>query len=321
MTFEWPTALLAPAIVPLLVFAYVLLDSTRARSASRFSRPALLPNVIARAPGRVRHIPAAVLLVAVVALLVGMARPHATLSVPREEATVMLVMDVSRSMTATDVKPSRLDAAQIAARRFLEQLPESYRVGVVTFATRARVVAPPSNDRKLPPAALDAVRAGEGTALGEAITLGLRAARSVPGSDSSGPPPATMLLISDGAQTQGQVLPAQAAQQARRQGVPVYTIVLGTPDGVVERQLTGGFTERIRVPPDPETLQQVARISGGQSFTAAGKEQLSRVYAELGSRLGERPKRTEVTVAFAGAGIVLLLVGGALSSSLMRRLP
>ena len=321
MSFEWPTALMALAIVPLLVFGYYLLDASRSRQAARFSTPALLPNVIAGAPGRLRHLPAAVLLVAVVALLVGVARPHAILSVPREEATVMLVIDVSRSMTAKDVKPSRLDAAQLAARRFLEQIPDSFRVGVVTFATRARVIAPPSNDRNLPPAALDTIRAGEGTALGEAVILALRAARSVPGADSPQPPPASILLISDGAQTQGQVLPAQAAQQARRQRTPVFTIVLGTPNGIVERELTGGFTEQIRVPPDPETLREVARVSGGEFFTAAGAEQLGRVYEELGSRLGKQDKRTEVTVAFAGAGMVLLLLGGGLSALLFRRLP
>ena len=321
MSFEWPTALLALAAVPLLVFGYLLLDGSRRRQAARFSRPELLPNVIDRAPGRLRHVPVAVLLVAVVALIVGVARPHATLSVPREEATVMLVMDVSRSMTADDVKPTRLEAAEIAARRFLAQIPDTFRLGVVTFATRARVIAPPSDDREIPPAALSTIRAGEGTALGEAIVLALRAARSVPGSESSEPPPASILLISDGAQTQGQVLPQQAAQQARRQRVPIYTIVLGTDDGVVERTLTGGFTERIRVPPDPETLRRVAQVSGGQFFTAAGAEELKRVYDDLGSRLGSRPKRTEVTVAFAGAGMALFLVSGALSSLLLRRLP
>lgn len=321
MSFEWPTALLGLALVPLLVAVYLAIDRGRAIQAARFSRPELFPNVVARAPGRLRHLPALVLLVAIVALLVGVARPHATLSVPREEATVMLALDVSRSMTANDVRPTRLAAANQAAHRFLEQIPESFRVGVVTFATRARVIAPPSNDREVPPAALGTIRPGEGTALGEAIILALQAARSVPGTETPAPPPASILLISDGAQTQGQITPAEAAAQAKRQRVPVYTVVLGTPNGVVERELTGGFTERIRVPPDPQALRQVARVSGGKSFTAAGRDELSQVYDELASRLGERPERTEVTVAFAGAGLGLFVAAGLLSALLLRRLP
>ena len=321
MSFEWPMALLGLAVLPLVIALYLALDRGRSIQASRFATPALLPNVIAKAPGRLRHLPAAVLLLAVVALLVGVARPQASLSVRREEATVMLVLDVSRSMTANDVKPTRLAAAQLAARRFVQQIPDSFRLGVVTFATRARVIAPPSNDREIPPAALSTIRAGEGTALGEAVVLALRAARSVPGSDSPEPPPASILLISDGAQTQGTITPVQAAQRAKRQHVPVFTIVLGTPDGVVERKLTGGFTERIRVPPDPQALRQLAQQSGGESFDAAGSDQLKKVYDELGSRLGHKKKRTEVTVAFAGAGMALFLAAGAISALLFRRLP
>jgi Ca-activated chloride channel family protein len=301
--------------------AYVLVDRRRRGQAARFSTPALFPNVVARSPGRLRHLPAAVLLIALTALLVGVARPHATISVPREEATVILALDVSRSMTATDVPPSRLAVARFAARRFLTQVPESFRVGVVVFATRAQVAAPPTEDRSVAQAALSETRPGEGTALGEAIVLALRAARSVPGERPEERPPASILLLSDGAQTQGEVLPLEAARRARSARIPVYTIVLGTPEGVVERELPGGFTERIRVPPEPQALRQVAVMSRGEFFTAAGAEQLRRVYDELGSRLGHRDKRAEVTVAFAGAGMALFLIAGALSTLVLRRLP
>jgi Ca-activated chloride channel family protein len=277
--------------------------------------------VVARSPGRLRHLPAAVLLIALTALLVGVARPHATISVPREEATVILALDVSRSMTATDVPPSRLAVARFAARRFLAQVPESFRVGVVVFATRAQVAAPPTEDRSVAQAALSAVRSGEGTALGEAIDLALKAARSIPGERPRERPPASILLISDGAQTQGEVLPLQAARRARAARIPVYTIVLGTAEGVVERELPGGFTERIRVPPEPQALRQVAVMSRGEFFTAGGSAQLRRVYEELGSRLGHRDKRAEVTVAFAGAGMALFLIAGALSTLVLWRLP
>jgi Ca-activated chloride channel homolog len=321
VTFDTPLALLALLAVPIAAAAYVLYDRRRKRQAARFAAPALYPNVVARAPGRLRHVPVVVLLLALTALLTGFARPHATLSVPREEATVVLALDVSRSMTATDVPPTRLEAAQSAARSFLEDVPEAYRIGVVSFATRANVVAPPTEDRGYVSAALGHVRSGEGTALGEAIELSLRAIRRTSSTEDGERLPASILLISDGAQTVGPVTPAQAAARARSAGVPIYTVALGTPDGVVERRLPGGFTERIRVPPDPVALRRVADASGGEFFAVPDREGLRAVYEELGSRLGERDKRSEVTVAFAGAGMALLLVAGALSTLLLRRLP
>jgi Ca-activated chloride channel family protein len=218
------------------------------------------------------------------------------------------------------VFPSRFVSARAAARRFLEKVPESFRVAVVAFADRAQVAAPATDDRDVTNAALGELRLGEGTALGEAIQLSLRAARRVP-TGGGEPAPASILLLSDGAQTVGNVTPAAAAQRARMQGVPINTIALGTDNGVVERQLPGGFTERVRVPPDPRTLQQIAQTTRGEFFAAPTDEDLNKVYEELGSRLGRQPKEAEVTVAFAGASVVLLLLGGALSALLFRRLP
>jgi Ca-activated chloride channel family protein len=320
VTFDRPLYLVVLLAVPAVAVAYVVWDQRRRTHAARFATPALYPNVVARSPGRLRHVPVIVLLLALTVLLTGFARPRATISVKRKEATILLALDVSRSMTASDVKPTRLGAAQAAARRFLEDVPERYRVGVVTFATRANVVAAPTQDRELAAAALSQTRAGEGTALGEAIVLSLRAAGRVRTADGQSPP-ASILLISDGAQTVGDVRPVQAAQRARRAGVPIFTVALGTPDGIVERKLTGGFTERIRVPPDPASLRQIARASSGAFFPAPDEEELRRVYDELGSRVGNRDKDAEITVAFAGGGMVLLLLAGALSTVLFRRLP
>jgi Ca-activated chloride channel family protein len=320
VSFDRPLALLVLLVIPLAAAAYVAFDRHRRRDVARFATPALYPNVVARSPGRLRHVPVIVLLGALTVLLTGFARPHATLSVKREEATVMLALDVSRSMTARDVRPSRLGAAQAAARSFLDDVPDSYQVGVVTFATRASVAAAPTEDRNFASAALSQARSGEGTALGEAITLSLQAAGRVQTADGERPP-ASILLISDGAQTVGRTTPLQAAQRARRTGTPVFTVALGTPDGIVERRLTGGFTERIRVPPDPASLQRVAKASGGEFFAALDQEELQQVYDELGSRIGKRDKRSEVTVAFAGGGMVLLLAAGALSTLFLRRLP
>ena len=320
MSFDRPLALAVLILIPLAVAAYLVYDRHRRVEASRFASLALYPNVVARSPGWLRHVPVIALLLALTLLLTGFARPHATLSVKREEATVMLALDVSRSMTATDIRPTRLEAARAGARRFLDEVPDEYQVGVVTFATRANVAAAPTEDRDFASAALSQARSGEGTALGEAVAISLQAAGRVRTKDGE-QPPAAILVISDGAQTVGRVTPVQAAQLARRAGVPVFTVALGTPDGIVERRLTGGFTERIRVPPDPQSLRRVAAASGGEFLAALDRDDLGRVYDDLGSRIGSRDKDTEVTVAFAAGGMVLLLVAGALSTLLLRRLP
>ena len=321
MSFEWPLALLALLVVPLAAVAYVLLERRRRRhDAAVFASPALFPNVVARSPGRLRHLPVAILLLAVAVLVTGFARPHATRSVTQNEATVILAVDISKSMTATDVKPTRLAAAGAAIDRFLTVVPKSLQVGAVTFADRAAVVAPPTTDRDVVRQALAQARTGAGTTIGEAISLALRSAGKVRGSNGK-PPPAAILLVSDGAQTIGSITPTAAARRAKAAGVPIYTVSLGTPDGVITQKLVGGYTERIRVPADPTTLQQVAQLSGGQAFTAATDADLKKVYSDLGKRLGHVRKPSEITAAFAGAGVLLLLASGALSSLLFRRLP
>ncbi len=321
MSFEWPLALLALLVVPLAAVAYVLLERRRRRhDAAVFASPALFPNVVARSPGRLRHLPVAILLLAVAVLVTGFARPHATRSVTQNEATVILAVDISKSMTATDVKPTRLAAAGAAIDRFLKVVPKSLQVGAVTFADRAAVVAPPTTDRDVVRQALAQARTGAGTTIGEAISLALRSAGKVRGSNGK-PPPAAILLVSDGAQTIGSITPTAAARRAKAAGVPIYTVSLGTPDGVITQKLVGGYTERIRVPADPTTLQQVAQLSGGQAFTAATDADLKKVYSDLGKRLGHVRKPSEITAAFAGAGVLLLLASGALSSLLFRRLP
>jgi Ca-activated chloride channel family protein len=321
VSFEWPLALLGLLLVPLLAVLYVWLERRRrAQDVATFASPALYPNVVAHSPGRLRHLPIAILLLAVAVLVTGFARPHAMRSVKQNEATVILGVDISRSMEATDVHPSRLAAAGDAINRFLKDIPSSLQVGVVTFSDRAALVAPPTTDRDVVRQALAQARTGAGTTIGDAITLALRAAKGVRGSNG-GPPPAAILLISDGAQTVGTVTPQAAAQKAKQAGVPVYTVLVGTSNGVVKEKLTGGYTEQIRVPADPTTLQQVAQLSGGQFFTAATDQDLKQVYDHLASRFSHVHKQAEVTAAFAGAGVLLLLASGALSSLLFRRLP
>jgi len=320
VSFGWPIALVGLVLLPLLVALYLWYERRRTASQAAFGNPDLLPNVIDRAPGRLRYLPLVLLLLALGAMVVGVARPHATVTVPREEATVILAVDVSRSMKATDVEPTRLDAARAAAKAFLAQVPEKFRVGVVSFATRAAVGVPPTEDRSLVAAALDTLRPGEGTAIGDAVALSVQLGQKERENDGTVPPRA-VLLISDGARDGGRVEPAVAAERARSQRIPVYTVLVGTPDGVVEETLTGGFRRIIRVPPSPETLQQLAEISGGEFFAVTDDEQLSQVYEDLGSRLGERTESREITDVFAAGAAALLLAGGAFSAFFFRRVP
>jgi Ca-activated chloride channel family protein len=247
-------------------------------------------------------------------------------TVQREDATVVLAIDVSSSMLATDVRPTRLAAAQAAARSFLAKLPKRYRVGIVAFATRANVVAPATERRDIALAAIGALRPGTGTALGEAIERSLAVARqavgirqeAIPASERS---PVAVLLLSDGAQTQPGTTPAKAADDARKLHVPIFTVALGTPAGVVNRKLPGGYIERIQVPPDPETLQAVAKRTGGQFFTAPDQQKLKKVYENLASRLGHKREKRELTDAFAGGAALLMLLGGGLSALWFGRVP
>jgi Ca-activated chloride channel family protein len=306
--------------VPAVVAAYVVLERRRARFGARFASPALLPNVVGRGPGRLRHLPLVVLLVGLVAMVLGVARPHATVTVAREQATVMIAMDISRSMRATDVKPSRLGAAVMAADAFVAKVPKKFRIGIVSFASAARLALPPTSDRTLVATALKDLVPGQGTAIGDAVELAVRTARRERTSDGRIPPTA-VLVISDGARVGGRTTPAAAARHAKSLHIPVYTIVLGTQNGVVHDTLPGGFRVNIQVPPSPQTLQQIAQLSGGRSFTAPTDSRLREVYGRLGSLLGHRSKDREITDVFAGGAALLLLVGGGMSMFWFRRLP
>ena len=305
--------------IPAVVGLYAVLERRRRREAEAFASPALIPAVVDRSPGRLRWIPLVVLLVGLVAMIVGVARPHATVTVPRQEATVMLAIDTSRSMKATDVKPTRLTAALLAANDFVQKIPAKFRVGIVSFASQARIALPPTADRSLVTEALKELRPGEGTAIGDAVALGVKISQQQHTSDGKVPPTA-MLMISDGSRDGGKTTPQAAAALAKKAHMPVYTIVIGTPNGVVNETLTGGYKVTIRVPPSPQTLQQIAQGSGGQSFTAADDSRLKEVYTRLGSLLGHKSEDREITDVFAGSAALLLLVGGGMSMFWFRRM-
>jgi Ca-activated chloride channel homolog len=318
MTFSSPWSLLWLLAIPALILLYVFHQRRRLKYAERWASPGLVPNLIDRFPGRRRYVPIMILFAALVALIVGVARPHATVSVPREEATVMLAIDTSRSMGATDVSPSRLAAAQNAANRLVDLVPKKFRIGVVSFSSRAQLALAPTADRALVREAIGTLRPREGTAIGDAVLLSVRLGLRQRGSDGV-IPPTTVLMISDGARDGGRTAPRVAAQRARASHVPVYTVLVGTPNGVVQHELPGGYRETIRVPTSPETLQLIANTTGGLFFRAASNEQLREVYENLGSRLGHKRDSREITDLFAGGAAILLLIGAGLSAFWFRR--
>jgi Ca-activated chloride channel family protein len=320
VSFQEPLWLLLLLVLPLVIGGYVYLERRRVRDQEKFGNPALLPNVVHRSPGRRRLLPLAVLLVGLIAMVFGVARPHATVTVPREQATVILAIDTSRSMQATDVKPSRIGAAIKDADAFVKQVPKKYRIGIIVFGSSARLGLPPTADRDLVRQALRELRPGEGTAIGDALKLAIQTVRQQRTSDHK-VPPAAVLMISDGARDGGRFSPLAGAKLAKSLNIPVYTVVLGTPNGVVHAKLTGGYTVNIKVPPSPATLRQIAQTSGGKSFTAASASDLSQVYKHLGSLLGSKSEDREITDVFAGGAALLLLVGGGMSMFWFRRLP
>jgi Ca-activated chloride channel family protein len=319
MSFASPYWLFGLLLVPLVLGAYALWERKRRRRVAAWSTPALLPNLVDRAPGRKRYIPLVVLLAALATMIVGVARPHATVTVRREEATILLVIDVSRSMGATDVAPTRLRAAKTAAEEFVRKAPEKFRIGVVSFATRAQVAIAPTDDRGLVLAAIDSLHTGEGTAIGDAVSLAATLGRRQ--RVGGVVPPTSVLLISDGARDGGRRTPQAGARQARALHVPVYTILLGTPGGFVRHKLPGGYNETLRVPASAQTLQLIARTTGGELFAASNDKGLSEVYDRLRSRLGRKKQSREMTDVFAGGSALLLLAGGGLSAFWFRRLP
>jgi Ca-activated chloride channel homolog len=255
-------------------------------------------------------------LAALGALVVALARPQRTVAAPQRAATVMMVTDTSGSMNAEDVDPDRLSAAVSAARKLTDELPENFRLGLVTFADDADIQAPPTTDRDPVKAGLDRLRATGGTAMATGLQRAIELARSpVPDEDGKGTRrlPSVLVLLSDGKDTQSPIDPVEVARQAKELKIPIFTIALGTPTGEVEVQDQFGMTQRIPVPPDTETLREIARVTGGRYFAAPDAARLESIYANLGTRLSSKPVEKEVTAAFAGGAVVLLLAGGALS--------
>jgi Ca-activated chloride channel family protein len=325
MTFAWPLALASLALVPLALGAYLLLQRRRMRYAVRFTNLDLLANVVDDRPRWRRHVPPALFALALALLLVGVARPQIVMQTPDERATVVLAMDVSGSMDATDVEPSRLVAAERAAGTFLDKIPDRLEVGLVTFSNGANVIVAPTDDHDAVRSALGSLEAGGATAIGDAIAasvrLGSQGETTFAAEGETEDAPLVVLLLSDGEPSPDTLDPLQAAEEAQGRGVRIYTVALGTDEGTVTLTDQFGNEEVVPVPPDRETLSKIAETSGGQFFDAPSEEALEQVYAELGSDVGSKEEKTDVTWAFAGAGALLLLAGGLLSAFWFNRLP
>jgi Ca-activated chloride channel family protein len=355
MSFERPFMLLSLVVVALAVAFWIVAERRRMRYAVRFTNMEVLATVVEHRQWR-RYVPPVLFALALSTLLVGMARPEVDRMVASERASVILVVDTSRSMQAEDVAPTRLGAAQEAMRLFLEKVPNRLRVGLVVFAGEAQVATPPTRDHELVGDSVNSI--GEflifgGTAIGDALStaveLGKQSVEQPERSEGQTAAPGmgarilastaqaavpgcgeeslvSILFLSDGAQTRGILEPLQGAELARDACFPVYTIALGTPEGMITRGFGGGFgpgsqDQTIPVPPDPDTLRAIAETTGGEFTEARDAESLSAAYEKMGSNLGRVAGRTVITFILVAIAVGLLLVAGVLSAIWSPRFP
>ena len=317
LAFLAPDRLLILLVIPLLVAGYIFATRRKNRRGMRFTNTSMLAVVVPKQSQWRRHLAVALSLLSLVTLTAAFARPKTVVDVPRERATVVLVIDASLSMQATDVKPSRLAAAKAAAVSFVEDLPEKYNVSVVSMAGAASVLVPPTLAHDTVENAINGIQLQDSTAIGEGIVTALRALEQAP-KDPQNPEsraPGAVVLLSDGTNTAGRA-PQQAAAEARDAKVPVYTIAYGTENGYVD--LDG---KRELVPVNHEEMQEVARISGGQYFSAASADQLQDVYENIGSEVGYEKADREVTARFAGYGLAFAVLAALGAISLGARWP
>lgn len=343
MSFIWPQALYALLLIPLLLAVYLWMQRRRARYAVRFASVAMVRQAVGKGPGIRRHIPAAFFLLALAGMIVALARPQATVTVPRNTGTVMLVIDVSGSMQATDVRPNRMEATKEAANLFVSRQPSGVKIGVVSFSDFGALVQPPTRDKELVQKAIDRLRPQRGTNIGgglqtalDALYEGSDAPRpTVVPSGSAGPitrptpaptpnpaaadakaPPASIVLVSDGESNVGP--PAvEVAQEAQRAGVKVYTVGIGTKEGV-NLNIQG---RRVFTRLDEDTLRSIADTTGGRYLNAQNESELRAVYDELAREREFEKEKTEITFGFTAGALVLSMVGGLLSLLWFNRLP
>jgi Ca-activated chloride channel family protein len=332
MTFEWPILLVLLVLVPVLAALYVLMQRRRQKYALRYASTSLVAQAVGRGPGLRRHIPAALYLLALTAMIVALARPHATIPVPSNTGTVILSVDVSGSMFAEDVAPNRMEATKKAMREFVNKQPDGIKIGVVSFSDFGALVAPPSRDRKPVLDAIARLRPQRGTNIGaglqvalDAIFEGVDGARPVtsspnqptptPSADLKAPP-STIVLLSDGQSNTGPN-PVQIADEAVKAGVKVYTIGIGTAQGtVLQIQGRNVFTRL-----DDTSLKQIADKTSGRYFEATDEKELSQIYDDLARERQIENEEQEVTFLLTGAALLISILAGGLGLLWFNRLP
>jgi Ca-activated chloride channel family protein len=341
MTFAWPEMLWFMLILPLLLGAYLWILQRKKKQAVRYASLTMVREAMGVGQRIRRHVPPALFFLALAAMLVALARPQATITLPTQHETVILAMDISGSMRATDVEPNRLVAAQNAAKQFVSEQPENVRVGVVAFAGTATVAQAPTRNREDVIAAIDRFQLQRATAIGSGIIVSLAAIFPDQGidvgtltygadnsrkADKAGPPAlkpvppgsyssAVIILLTDGQRTTGPDS-IMAAKMAAERGVRVYTVGVGTPEG----KIIGfeGWSMRVRL--DEETLKGIANITHGEYFYAGNAVDLNKVYQTLNAKLVMERKKTEVTALFSGLAALLAVVSAALSLAWFHRI-
>lgn len=317
MSFADPLFLLGLIAIPLLLAWYAGQQRRRVAIEAAFVTSALSASPAPHRPRWRRHAPIAAFVLALAVLIAAAARPQRSVAEPVTSGAVMLANDVSGSMNSTDVSPSREGAAVRAGRRFVGSVPSAVQVGMIAFARTPMVLQTPSSDHQLTLNALGRLRTSGGTALGAAILVGVHELRSIPRVAGKRPPGA-IVLISDGGSNLG-VDPIVAARQAASVHIPVYTIAVGTPHGTITFK-RGSRTVTAAVPVSSAQLAAIAKASGGRAFTAADSKGVEADYARLAVRLGHKQVKQEITASFAGGGLVLLLIGSAMSLAWFGRL-
>jgi len=315
MSFQAPILLLGLLAVPLLAGLYLSSQRRRRAYAVRFTNLALLGQVMGKGPGFRRHLPAILFMLGLAGLLLSMARPQLTIRTPKDQTNVVLAVDVSGSMAATDVQPTRMQAAIEAGRTLIDKLPGNAEVGLVIFNSRAQVVSPLTQDHGSIKDALGSLAPGGGTAIGDAIQVAVAQLASITNpTKSSKQPPVMIVLLTDGTSNTG-IQPLDAASQAKQAGIPVEAV------GVGQRNQTTIAGGRIVDGVDETTLQAIASATGGRYFFAADETQLNKIYSDLGSRIGWVTTKLDVTVPILALGTIILVIGGLFSLRWFRLLP
>lgn len=302
-------------LIPLLVAAYVYLTRRKNRSGMRFTNTGVLGAVVPVQSQWRRHLAVALTLLSLAALTIAWSRPSGVDRVPRERATIVLVLDVSQSMASTDVKPNRLDAAKDEAKQFVASLPAQYNVALVSLSGNPAARMPPTTDRGQVNRAIDALTLQDSTAIGDAINVAMATLQSAPKAADGSIPPGAIVLLSDGQNTAGRS-PTQEAAEAAKAKVPIYTIAYGTENGYVD--LDG---KREKVPPDKALLQRIASMTNGQAYAAENVGQLDSVYKNIRSEVGYQEVRKEITATWAGYGLAFAVVAALAAVSLGARWP